>query len=163
MKVAILGAGMSGLSCAIALEKHGIMRTIFEKRNCVGDRFVNAEAMFSILNRPIKDCLPFISENYDIHLKPIDKVNKLIVHSKHEIGSINDKIGDTNVRGRHENSYECQLERQLISKINFDSTCEYEELCKEFEYVILATGDGEYASRLGNYKCDLTCTIRGVT
>ncbi len=163
MKVAILGAGMSGLSCAITLEKHGITPTIFEKRNCVGDRFVNAEAMFSMLNRPIKDCIPFLYKNYDINLKPIDAVNKLVVHSKNQIGSIDGKIGNTNVRGRHENSYECQLEKQLTTKINFNSTCEYEELCKDFEYVILATGDGEYASHLGNYKCDLTCTIRGVT
>lgn len=163
MKVAILGAGISGLSCALTLEKHGIMPTIFEKRNCVGDRFVNAEAMFSILNRPIKDSLSYISRNYDIHLKPIDTVDKLVVHSKNQIGSIDEKIGYTNIRGRHKNSYECQLEKHLISKINFNSNYEYEELCKEFEYVVLATGDGEYASHLGNYRCDLTCTIRGVT
>ena len=49
------GAGISGLSCALTLEKFGITPTIFEKRNSVGDRFVNAEAMFSILNRPSKD------------------------------------------------------------------------------------------------------------
>lgn len=163
MKVAILGAGISGLSCAITLERHGIIPTIFEKRNRVGDRFVNAEAMFSILNRPIKDSLPFLSKNYDIHLKPIDTINKLVVHSKNQIGSIDGKIGNTNIRGRHENSYECQLEKQLMTKINFNSTYEYEELCKDFEYVILATGDGEYASHLGNYRCDLTCTIRGAT
>ncbi|ADK15785.1 MULTISPECIES: FAD-dependent oxidoreductase [Clostridium] len=163
MKIAILGAGMSGLSCAITLEKHGIIPTIFERRNCVGDRFVNAEAMFSLLDRPIKDSLHFLSKNYDIHLKPINAVNKLVVHSKKQIGSIDGKIGYTNVRGRHENSYECQLEKQLMTKINFNSTCEYEEVCKNFEYVILATGDGEYASHLGNYKCDLTFTLRGVT
>lgn len=163
IKVAILGAGLSGLSCAITLEKHGIMPTIFEKRNRVGDRFVNAEAMFSILDRPIKDSLSFISDNYDTQLKPTDTVNKLIVHSKNETGAIEGKIGYTNIRGRHDNSYECQLEKQLISKINFNSTCTYEELCKDFEYVILATGDGEYASHLGNYKCDLTCTIKGAT
>lgn len=161
--IAIMGAGLSGLACAITLEKNGIMPTIFEKRNIVGDRFVNAEAMFSILNRPINDCLPFISQNYDIKLKPIDNVNKLVIHSKNEVGNIDGKIGYTNIRGRHENSFECQLEKQVISKINYNSTYEYEQLCKDFEYVLLATGDGEYASQLGNYKCDLTCTIRGAT
>jgi flavin-dependent dehydrogenase len=48
MEVAIKGAGMSGLSCAITLEKHGIKPTIFEKRNRVGDRFVNGGDTFSI-------------------------------------------------------------------------------------------------------------------
>ena len=69
MEVAIMGAGMSGLSCAITLEKHGITPTIFEKRNSVGDRFVNGEAMFSILNRPNKDCLPYIAEKLSYKFK----------------------------------------------------------------------------------------------
>ena len=163
MEIAIMGAGMSGLSCAITLEKHGVTPTIFEKRNCVGDRFVNAEGMFSILNRPNKDCLAQLSKEFHISLKPIDEVNKLFVHSKNEIGAIEGKIGYTNVRGRHEDSYENQLAKQVKSNINFNSTYEYEYLCKNFDHVVLATGDGEYASQLGNYNCDLTCTIKGVT
>ncbi|MPQ34189.1 NAD(P)/FAD-dependent oxidoreductase [Clostridium estertheticum] len=163
MEVAIMGAGISGLTCAITLEKNGITPTIFEKRSSVGDRFVNAEAMFSILNRPARDWIPYISENYDINLEPIDDVDKLFIHSKNEIGTINGKIGYTNVRGRHENSYESQLENQVKSKINFNSTYEYAELCKNFEHVVLATGDGDYASHLGNYNCNLTCTIKGAT
>jgi flavin-dependent dehydrogenase len=163
MEVAIMGAGMAGLSCAITLEKHGITPKIFEKRSRVGDRFVNAEAMFSILNRPIGDCLKYIKDKFDIYLKPIDEVNKLVVHSKNEAGSITGRIGVTNIRGRQEDSYEVQLEKQLKTIVNFNSNYEYEELCKNFEYVILATGDGAYASNLGNYRCDLTCTIRGAT
>ena len=163
MEVAIMGAGLSGLSCAITLEQHGITPTIFEKRNCVGDRFVNAEAMFSILNRPVKDSLIYLAENYNINLKPIDKVDKFFIHSKNELSTIEGKIGYTNVRGRHKNSYEYQLEKQVKSNINFNSTKEYEELCKDFQYVVLATGDGEYASHIGNYRCDLTCTIKGAT
>lgn len=163
MEVAIMGAGMSGLSCAITLEKHGITPTIFEKRRCVGDRFVNAEGMFSILNRPTKDCLDQLSKDFSINLKPIDEVNKLFLHSKNDIGAIEGKLGYTNVRGRHEDSYENQLAKQVKANINFNWTKEYEDLCKNFEYVVLATGDGAYASQLGNYRCDLTCTIKGVT
>lgn len=163
MKVAIMGAGMSGLSCAITLEQHGITPTIFEKRSCVGDRFINAEAMFSILDRPVKDSLSYLAENYNIKLKAIDEVDKFFVHSKNEVGTIEGKIGYTNIRGRHENSYEKQLERQVKGSINFNSIKEYGELCKDFEYVVLATGDGGYASNLGNYRCDLTCTIKGAT
>lgn len=163
MKVAIMGAGISGLSCAITLEKNGMEPAIFEKRSRVGDRFVNAEAMFSILNRPTKDCLKLIDEDYGIHLKPIDEINKLFIHSKTEVSSINGNIGYTNIRGRHDDSYEHQLEKQIKSKIKFNSKESYEDLCRKFDYVVLATGDGAYASSIGNYRSDLTCTIKGAT
>lgn len=163
MNVAIIGAGLSGLSCAITLEKHGIKPTIFERRGCVGDRFINAEAMFSILNRPINNSIKYLSDNYDIHLIPINAVEKAVFHSKHNIGSIDGALGYTNIRGRHEDSYERQLSKQLKSQINFDSVYSYEKLCKEFEYIILATGDGAYSAQMGNYRCDLSCTLKGVT
>jgi flavin-dependent dehydrogenase len=163
MDVAILGAGISGLSCAITLEKHGVTPVIFEKRSCVGDRFVNAEAMFSILNRPVKDCLNYLAEKYDINLSPIDEVNKLVIHSKNKEGTIAGKIGYTNIRGRHDNSFESQLAKQVKSKINYHSSRDYQELSRNFDYVVLATGDAEYALQKGNYRSDLTCSIKGAT
>jgi flavin-dependent dehydrogenase len=163
MEVAILGAGLSGLSCAITLEKFDVTPTIFEKRGCPGDRFVNAEALFSVLNRPVKDCLKFLKEQYDITLTPIDTVNRLVIHSKNKEGTIDGNIGYTNLRGRHENSFENQLSKQVKSKIEFNSTHEYDEIAKNFEYVVLSTGDGDYALKLDNYRCDVTCTLKGAT
>ena len=37
MRVAIIGAGLSGLSCALELERHGIKPDIFEKKDYVGE------------------------------------------------------------------------------------------------------------------------------
>ena len=163
MKVAIMGAGISGLSCAITLEKNSITPAIFEKRSCVGDRFVNAESMFHVLNGPIKDCLPYLRDKYSITLKPVAEVHKIVLHSKNESGSISGEIGYTNVRGRREDSYEVQLKDQVKAPIEYNSKCEYEELVKKFDTVVLATGDSDYASHLGNYRNDLSCTIRGAT
>ncbi|WP_160671854.1 NAD(P)/FAD-dependent oxidoreductase [Clostridium sp. C8-1-8] len=161
MEVAIIGAGLSGLSAALTLERYGVQPTIFEKEDYVGYKFFNTEAMFSILNRPSKDCIESIKKEVGIKLEPIDIINKLIIFSKNERGSIEGGIGYSNIRGRIEKSYEKQLEKQLTSKILFNSTEDYAYICKNFEKVILATGDGEYASRLGNFRSDLTCTIKG--
>ncbi|MCC0562950.1 NAD(P)-binding protein [Brevibacillus borstelensis] len=54
-----MGAGLSGLACAITLEKHGISPAVFEVRERLGDRFVNAESMLSILQKPITDPVAF--------------------------------------------------------------------------------------------------------
>lgn len=163
MKVAIMGAGMAGLSCAITLERNSVTPTIFEKRSSVGDRFVNAESMFHILNRPVRDCLPHLREKFGIQLNPNAEVHKIMLHSKNETGSISGNIGYLNVRGRQRNSYEVQLKNQVKSSIEYNSEYEYEELCKNFDAVVLATGDAAYAAHLGNYRSDLTCTARGAT
>jgi flavin-dependent dehydrogenase len=163
MKVAIMGAGMSGLSCAIALEKQGVTPSIFENRGCVGDRFVNAESMFHVFNSPVKDCLHYLNEEYGIALKPVAEVRKIVIHSKNETGSITGNIGYTNIRGRQSDSYEVQLSNQVKSRIEFNSKYEYEELCKNYDAVVLATGDSDYASHLGNFRNDLSCTVHGAT
>ncbi|MDF2879935.1 MAG: dependent dehydrogenase [Clostridiaceae bacterium] len=46
----------------------------------MGDRFVNGESMFSIFDRPIKDSLGFLKDNYGILLKPIDEVKQAVLH-----------------------------------------------------------------------------------
>ncbi|QAA33357.1 NAD(P)/FAD-dependent oxidoreductase [Clostridium manihotivorum] len=161
MDVAIIGAGLSGLSAALSLERYGVKPTVFEKEASVGYKFFNTEAMFSILNRPSKDCIEYIEKEVKVKLEPIDMIDKLTIFSKNSKGSIEGEIGYSNIRGRTEKSYEKQLESKLSAKILFNSTEDYAYICKNFEKVILATGDGEYASRLGNFKSDLTCTIKG--
>lgn len=163
MEVAILGAGLAGLSCAITLERHGVRPVILEKRDTVGDRFVNAEAMFSILNRPYPDALRLLARDCHLLLTPVSEVRRLVIHSASRVGRIDGRIGWSNIRGRHPDAFECQLARQVGSRIETGSTLEYAQAAREFEKVVLATGDGEYAFRLGNYRCDLTCTLRGAT
>ncbi|MGI6169619.1 MAG: FAD-binding protein [Christensenellales bacterium] len=163
MKIAIMGAGMAGLSCAITLEKHGVTPYIFEKRASVGDRFVSAEGMFHILNRPVQDCIPYLQQEFGIHLNPLTKACRIEIHSKHEKGAISGDIGYLNIRGRHEHSYERQLQEQLLGAIEYHSEYDYETLCKKFDAVVLATGDAEYACRLGNFRSDFTGSVRGVT
>lgn len=163
MKVAIMGAGLSGLACAITLEKFGIFPTIFEKRSRVGDRFVNGEAFLPVLNRPINDCYAYLSENHGIYLQPLANISQMNFYSAKCQSVIQGHLGFINLRGREDESFESQLSKQVKSEIVFHSDFTHERLLQDFTHVIMATGDAAYASKLENFKTDLTVTLRGAT
>lgn len=163
MNIAIMGAGISGLTCAITLEKYGIRPTIFEKRDQIGDSFINGEIMMSMLSRPIYNHIGHLAEQYGIYLKPASNIQKLIIYSKNEQATINGHIGFINYRGRHQRSYENQLAEQLNNKIIFNSQMTYEQLTQKYTHVILATGDADYSTKLQDYHVDLTVTLKGAT
>lgn len=161
MKVAIIGAGMSGLACAITLEKHGISPTIFENRSKVGDRFVNGELLMNIFDRPTEDSIATLADKHHIYLKPRATIQKLQLFSKNKAASINGHLGYINLRGRHEESFESQLEQQTNATIHYHSKKTYEQLRDEYTHVVIATGDGDDAEEQHNFRKDLTVSIKG--
>ncbi|WP_415839663.1 NAD(P)/FAD-dependent oxidoreductase [Paenibacillus tarimensis] len=158
-----MGAGLSGLACAITLEKNGIQPTIFEKRSRIGDRFVNGEVLLSIFTRPVHDCIASLSEEFGIYLQPTSNIQKMTIISKNEKAIIEGQLGFTNIRGREEDSFETQLSRQVKSPIHFHSEETYEQLLANYTHVVLATGDGHYAKKTRNFREDLTVSIKGAT
>ncbi|WP_410772045.1 NAD(P)-binding protein [Fontibacillus sp. BL9] len=163
MKVAIMGAGLSGLACAIRLEQLGVSPDIFEKRGSVGDRFVNGEVLLTIFSRPVRDEISYLADKYQIYLHPTGNIGEFVISSQHEQAKLSGHMGFCNIRGRHENSFENQLARQVKTKIHFHSERTYEDLVKEYTHVILATGDAEYAAVMKNFEVDLTATLKGAT
>jgi len=73
VKVAIIGAGIAGLSCAHELERHGIEPVIFEKNDVVGEIFPHVSVIMQIFNRPVRDPLKHLAEKYNIELQPINR------------------------------------------------------------------------------------------
>ncbi|WP_244895446.1 NAD(P)/FAD-dependent oxidoreductase [Evansella clarkii] len=163
IKVAIMGAGLSGLASAIILERHGIKPVIFEKRSRVGDRFINGEALFSILSRPVYDPVRYLAEQFQIYIKPVSHINRLEINAPNKSAEINEQIGFINLRGRHHDSFDSQLAEQVTSDIFFHSNFTYEELLTSYTHVIVATGDARDAIKQNNYKVDRTVTIKGTT
>lgn len=161
IKVAIMGAGLSGLACAIILEKNGIIPTIFEKRSRVGDRFVNGEIFLSILNKPVNDAIAHIGDTYGIYLQPTSYIHNLVLYSEHQKAEIHGQLGFCNLRGRDEKSFENQLACQVKSKIIYNSEYTYERLVQDFTHVVVATGDGDYAAQMENYRLDYSSTLNG--
>ena len=163
MEIAIMGAGISGLACAITLEKNGITPIIFEKRDQVGDRFVNGEVLLDMFTRPVQDCIASLSDEFGIYLKPTSSIMKMELFSKSEKAVIQGHLGFTNIRGRQEDSFESQLMRQIKSTIHYNSEKTYEQLVSEYTHVVVATGDGAYAKQEKNFREDLSVSIKGAT
>ncbi|AOY75059.1 NAD(P)/FAD-dependent oxidoreductase [Clostridium formicaceticum] len=161
MQVAIMGAGLSGLSCAITLERHGIKPYIFENRKEVDDRFVNGEIFLNALNAPIEDTFSYLANEFQIYLQPVGHIKKLIIYSENEQATVTGNLGFSVIRGRHENSLCKQLLKQLDTEVMYHSQSTYEDLLKNYTHVILATGDGAYSEKMGNYEKHLTVSLKG--
>ncbi len=163
MKIAIMGAGLSGLACAITLEQQGIAPVIFEKRSQVGDRFINAEALLPLQERPVQDSIAYLADKHSIFLTPISNITQLKFFAPHHSAVVSGNLGFTNLRGRDYDSFESQLVRQVKSRIVFNSDFSYERLLQDFNYVVLATGDAAYTAKLQTFHSDLTVSLTGAT
>ncbi|MFQ3546207.1 NAD(P)-binding protein [Halobacillus rhizosphaerae] len=161
MKTAIIGAGLSGLACALTLEKYGHQAEIFEKRQMVGDRFVIAEAMFSMLHTPIDDEIRYLSDTHGIHLTPSSNIQKVFCYSKNESACLDGSIGFTNMRGKHPDSYEKQLAAQLNSTIHYNHNVRYDDVKNDYTHVILATGDALDTTQFQPYDVAYKASFKG--
>ncbi|KIL48438.1 NAD(P)-binding protein [Jeotgalibacillus campisalis] len=161
MKIAIMGAGLSGLACALTLEKYGCQADVFEKRGLAGDRFIYAEAMFSMFHHPIDDAVSYLSVEHGIHLKPSSTIQKTEIWTENERSSLNGHLGYVNMRGKHPAAYEKQLADQLQGKIRFHQDVSHTEISKEYTHTVLATGDSLDTEKIQPYKTALTVRFIG--
>lgn len=162
MKVAILGAGLSGLACAKYLEDHNITPVIFEKRHRVGERFPNMEAIMQLMYRPLKDPLLYINKKYRLNLVPAGVTHTLEINSSNfQTILTGDNLGYTSIRGHDDRSWECQLANQIKSQIHFNSTVTWQDLEQDFDHIVIATGDPTISRELGVWKTDMEAFLKG--
>lgn len=157
-----MGAGLSGLSCAKYLEDHGVTPQIFEKRHRVGERFPNMESVIQLVHRPFRDPLVYINKEYGMNLKPTALTHTIEVYSPHQKAVLSGpNMGYTSIRGHDDRSWECQLYRQIKANICFSSKATWQELVKDFDRVVIATGDPTISRELGVWKTDVEAFLKG--
>ncbi|WP_280770940.1 FAD-dependent oxidoreductase [Salipaludibacillus daqingensis] len=153
MKVAIIGAGFSGLCAAITLEKHGIFPDIFEIKEEVGDLFDCGHVLFSNLSPLTGDVVRYMTEEHGIIIRPDANIRKLTVFSEREQVSIHGQFGYFIQNSQHKPSISLQLKEQIKTPIHFNSKVSYEELLHEYSHVLVATAEPEeFTAKIGLFE-----------
>ena len=150
MDVAIIGAGLAGLSCAHELEKYGISPVIYERRNFIGEEFNHVGAALQIVHRPIKDAVNYFKNEFGIEIKPLNTVNSVVHRSINKTTTIKGNLGYFIERSKSQNDMKVQLHSQLKNtRILFNEAADYETLSKQYDYVVVANGHVDYTIELG--------------
>lgn len=159
MEVAIIGAGLAGLACAVTLEKNGIIPVVYEKTDFIGDREAHVGVALKLVDRPIRDAPMFLKKNFGIDVKPLDTVTKLTHIAPGVNTSIKGNFGLLFRRDKEEDSMKGQLYSQLKrTEVLFNREVDYKILSKAFDYVVLADGKPNSAEELGCW----TDWVRGI-
>lgn len=160
MKVAIIGAGISGLSCALELERHNITPVIFEKNNKVGDIVGFSLIWPRMFNRSYDDPLAYLRERYDVTLKPLNKIRKIVMYSPGRKAVERGSLGYIFKKGYEAYSIERQLAAMLDTQIIFNQYIDIDEIKKEYDYIIAATGFNIIGKKLGVWTDTLIAQAR---
>ncbi|WP_034639421.1 NAD(P)/FAD-dependent oxidoreductase [Desulfofalx alkaliphila] len=161
MKVAIIGAGISGLSCAHELERHGITPDIFEERSQPGELFPHVSAMMELFIRPKGDPIAYLNKDFHIKLKPKQKLMKVHMKFSGVQRNITGSLGYFFTRGQLEDSVENQLCGMIKAKINYNVKVNFEELKDVYDYVVVCTGSAQEAKTLGLWDSVFYSILRG--
>ena len=163
-RVAIIGAGAAGLSCAHELERVGCQPVIYEISRSVGHPFPHTGAVLEILFRSIttKDLLSFARQTYGISLQPLNKVKKITHTSANSRTTVQGDLGYLVIRGQLENSIDKQISQSLKNTlILFDHAPDWQTLAKKYDYVVVATARKDIPASLGLWQDMVSVSIMG--
>ena len=154
MKIAIIGASLSGLACALECEKQGIIPDIFERYDMIGWSWPSVSVLLEIFtNNFSKDILEYLQINYGIAFKPLGDLTNIIIKSSNEKAKIQGKLGYLLLRGKNPKSLENELFRSLQNTpIHFNRPVDYKELSQKYDYVVVADGKDVVGKDLGVWE-----------
>lgn len=150
MKVAIIGAGAAGLSCANQLLKAGIHPDIYEKQHTLGSMHNNNGCILRIFNRRFTDPIKYLSKTYGINIKPLRKLNEICMISPNKTVKVKSgRLGYIIVRGEKENSVDHQLAESCNAEIIYDTVPDINHLKKIYDHIVISEGNPDTAKSMG--------------
>lgn len=164
MKVAIIGAGISGLSCAIELQRLGIDPTIFEKTKILGDKPGYLTAHLRLFHRSFRSPMSFFKSKYDIDIAPLHPINKIIQKTPNITMVTKAHHGYVFSKNIEANSLEHQLAAHLDGiPILFDREVKIPDIINDFDHIVVATGSNVIARDLNLWNTTFMAKVRIAT
>lgn len=155
MKIAIIGAGISGLACALECEKLGVIPDVYERDYSVGWAWLSVNYWPNVTLRYMSsDPVNYIKKYYDIDITPINECKTIILKSPEQEIKVHGKLGYFITRGKGDESNEHQFLRKLKkgTAVHYNSRMDFKELSAKYDYVVVATGRDSEARELGVWE-----------
>lgn len=154
LKIAIIGANLAGLACALECEKKGIIPDIFERYDTLGWAWPSVSALLEIFTNHFgKDILEYFNANFGVTFKPLGNLTQVMLKSPNEKTIIKGNLGYLFLRGKSPNSLENEMFRSLMTTpVHFNRPANYAELSKKYDYVVIADGKDSVGKELGVWE-----------
>lgn len=153
MKIAIIGAGITGLACALECERLGAAADVFERDRSIGWIWPSVNFWPHGFYRDTGDIRTRMKNEYGIDIKPLNECKKIIVKSKNRGMVLEGDQGYFIARGKSTESLENQLLLELKkTAIHFNTSADYKELSGKYDWVVVAGGDDKVGRELGVWQ-----------
>ena len=148
MKVAIVGAGIAGLSCAYELKKNGIVPTIFDEKAYLHQAVDFNTCTLKLFDRHISDPMKFLKKEYNLNIHPLNPLKEIVMNSPNKQTIVRGNLGYILNRGEDKQSLENQIASNTNLPVIFNKHVDVEDIRKDFDYVVVATGKADTAKQM---------------
>ncbi len=152
MKVAIIGAGLSGLSCAYELSKYNINAVLYEKKSYLGDSLDYTIATLRMFNHFYTSPKRYFKKQYKLKVMPINTLKRITMISANEKTTIKGNLGWIFLKSRDKASIENQIASQFNPDIRFESLVNINDLKNKYDYIVCANGDDTISRTYPKWK-----------
>ena len=160
--VAVIGAGVAGLACAVTLERLGIETVVYEQGDRPGQAFAHVGAVMPVVHRPFNCLLYELQSSFGFELKPLALIQRIRMYgptvSREITGS---DLGFTLEVSRAPESVTGQLARLYRGPLVLNTRADYFTLRDRFDYVVVAAGNREIPAMLGVWQDWLRAWVVG--